>query len=346
MCFLDMESKRKTLLKDIAKTSLSLVVSVSLVAWLLHKVSLHDVMHIVATQCDFVWIALVMLVSVFSFMIRGVRWGIQLRSVGLSPLPVSVESASIFGAYSLSLMVPYLGEAWRAVYIAREEKAKVSTVVGTLLGDRFSDAIVIVLLLGLSLFVARGSMIRFFDHYSFGEHLVSLLENPWLWIGLAAFCCVCFLFVWLMRKKGYFRKTWASCHRIWQSFAVLFHLDETGMFIVLTIGIWVCYFLETYLAFFAFPFTRELIMQPGSCWGLIPGLVAFVFGSMSIAIPSNGGLGPWNVAVTFSLTLYGVSQPDGVAFSMVVWAFKSLMIVLLGIYTAIFVTLRDRKSRS
>lgn len=340
-----MDSKEKSIIKDTAKTLLPLVVSGSLVAWLLHKVSPREIIHIVSTQCDFVWIAMIMLVSVFSFMIRGIRWGIQLRSVGLSRLPVSVESASIFGAYALNLMVPFLGEAWRAVYISKEENAKLSSVVGTLLGDRFSDAIVVVLLFGLSLFVAHDSMVRFFDHYSFGEHLVDLLENAWLWIGIAAFFIIWFVFVWLMRKKGYFKKTWASCDRIWKSFAVLFHLDDTGMYILLTIGIWVCYFLETYLGFFAFPFTRELITQPGSVWGLVPGLVAFVFGSMSIAIPSNGGLGPWNVAVTFSLTLYGISQTDGVAFSMVVWAFKSLMIVILGIYTAIFVTVRDRAQK-
>lgn len=337
-----MKTKDKNILSDIFKTLLPLVVSGSLVAWLLHKVSPREIITIVRTECDFVWIAAIMLVSVFSFMIRGIRWGIQLRSVGLARLPVSVESASIFGAYSLNLLLPFLGEAWRAVYIAKEEKAKVSSVVGTLLGDRFSDAIVVVLLFALSLFVAHDKMVRFFDHYSFGENLMNVIENPWFWLGVAALCVAGFIFVWLMRKKGYFKKTWASCRRIWQSFAVLFHLDETGMYILLTLGIWVCYFLETYLAFFAFPFTRELITQPGSLWGLLPGLVAFVFGSMSIAIPSNGGLGPWNVAVTFSLTLYGISQTDGVAFTMVVWAFKSLMIVLLGIYTAIFVAVRDK----
>lgn len=340
-----MKPKDKTILPDILKTLLPLLVSGSLVAWLLHKVSPKEVMHIVSTQCDFVWIVVMMIVSMFSYMIRGVRWGIQLRSIGLSRQPVSVESASIFGAYSLNLLFPFLGEAWRAVYMAKEEKAKVSTVVGTLLGDRFSDAIVVVLLFAISLFVAKDKMLKFFDHYRFGEDLMNLITDPWLWVGVVFFFVVWFVFVWLMRKKGYFKKTWASCQRIWKSFAVLFHLNETGMYLLLTLGIWVCYFLETYLCFFAFPFTRELITLPGSVWGLVPGLVAFVFGSMSIAIPSNGGLGPWNVAVTFALTLYGVSQADGVAFSMVVWTFKSLMIVLLGIYTAIFVAVRDRRQR-
>ena len=68
--------------------------------------------------------------------------------------------------------------------------------------------------------------------------------------------------------------------------------------------------------FQAFPFTRALVEEPGSAWGLIPGLVVFVFGSYSMAIPSNGGLGPWNLAVMFGRSgiRHGyVEFPGGVA---------------------------------
>lgn len=118
------------------------------------------------------------------------------------------------------------------------------------------------------------------------------------------------------------------------------------MYLLLTAGIWICYYLETYLCFFAFPFTRALIEQPGTCWGLIPGLVAFVFGSVSIAVPSNGGLGPWNIAVMFSLSLYGISDTDGAAFSMVLWTFKSAMLVALGIFSAIYIMAEKKRIKT
>ena len=115
------------------------------------------------------------------------------------------------------------------------------------------------------------------------------------------------------------------------------------MYVILTLGIWTCYYLETYVCFFAFPFTRALIHDPGSAYGLIPGLVVFVFGSFSMAVPSNGGLGPWNLAVMFALSLYGISDTEGTAFSMVMWSCQAAMLVMLGIYSACYIMATNRK---
>lgn len=117
-----------------------------------------------------------------------------------------------------------------------------------------------------------------------------------------------------------------------------------GLYWVYTIFIWVCYFLETYIVFFAFPFTRELIHMPGSAWGLAPGLVLFVFCSISIAIPSNGGLGPWNIALMSALSLHGISNTDSFAFSMVVWTFKAIMIIAMGIFAALWILFQKRRT--
>ena len=113
-------------------------------------------------------------------------------------------------------------------------------------------------------------------------------------------------------------------------------------YVFLTLGIWTCYFLETYCCFFAFPFTRDLVHIPGSCYGLIPGLVVFVFGSFSMAVPSNGGLGPWNIAVMYALMLYGISHTDAAAYSIVAWGFQAIMLIALGIFSAFYITITNR----
>ncbi len=97
--------------------------------------------------------------------------------------------------------------------------------------------------------------------------------------------------------------------------------------------------METYLCFFAFPFTRELIAGPGNAWGLIPGLVVFVFGSWSMIVPSNGGLGPWNIAVMFALSLYGVTDTDGAAYSIICWSFQAFTLICLGVFSAFYIML-------
>lgn len=76
--------------------------------------------------------------------------------------------------------------------------------------------------------------------------------------------------------------------------------------------------------------------------GLIPCLVAFVLSSISMAIPSNGGLGPWNIAIMFGLAVYGVSDADGTAFSMVQWSGQTVMLIILGIYTMAYISFHDK----
>lgn len=332
-----------SVISEILKVLLPVGVTVWLVTWLFKRVNFHQVVEIVREGCDFRYIALMMLLTMLSFIIRGVRWGIQLRAVGVPKQSPVEESVSIFGAYSLNLLFPFLGEAWRCMFMAKRTRTPLTTIVGTDLGDRISDAVVIVALLILTLGVAHPVMMRFLDHYSVGRHLEHIVAAPYVWGGIILAAGIIWsLFHWWGRLK-IVRKMEGGLEKIWHGFVVLFHLDGIGMYILLTFGIWICYFLETYFCFYAFPFTRALVEAPGSAWGLIPGLVVFVFGSCSVAVPSNGGLGPWNIAVMFALSLYGISQTEGAAYSVVVWSCQTLMIIALGIFSAIYISLTSRR---
>ena len=116
-----------------------------------------------------------------------------------------------------------------------------------------------------------------------------------------------------------------------------------GRFLLLTMAIWGCYYVQLYVAFFAFPFTRELCADSGLAFGLVPCLVAFVLSSIGMAVPSNGGLGPWNIAVMFGLAVYGISDAQGTAFSMLQWSGQTVMLIILGIYTMLYISLSRKK---
>lgn len=321
-------------------------ISVVLIVWLFHKVDFAKMMVVIRDGCDFRWILLMMVITTLSHMIRGIRWGIQLRGVGIPRMPVVAESVSIFGAYALNLVFPRLGEVWRCVYVAKREDCSLMKVVGTDCGDRASDAVVVVLLALLALLVAHPAMENFLTHYAVGRDIDDIVKDVWVWLGIVAGV----LALWaLMRFGTRWRVVDSMRHglaNIWVGFKVLFTMKGLGAYLWLTMGIWTCYFLETYVCFFAFPFTRSLITDPGLAWGLVPGLVAFVFGSFSMAVPSNGGLGPWNLAVTFALGLYGISETDGAAFSMVMWSCQAAMLVLLGLFSAGYIMVhRDEERR-
>lgn len=321
-----------------------MAVSAGLVIWLFHKVNIHEIKQVLQQGVRFEFIAMMMLLTMLSFIIRGIRWGIQLRAAGVPRMSPVAECVPIFGAYALNLLVQFLGEAWRCVFVARKEKVKLATIVGTDLGDRGSDLVMILLILALTFCVASTQIHHFFMKYPLGRFLEHLFDNWWIYAIILVLIILFVLADWKWRKSKFFSGVNLSIVRMWQGFKVLFFMKGRWNYLWLTLGIWICYFLETYLCFYAFPFTRELISMPGSAYGLIPGLVVFVFGSMSMAVPSNGGLGPWNVAVMYALMLYGVKEGEAGAYALVVWGFQAAMIIALGIFTAIYVMINHKKS--
>lgn len=336
----------KDTVEKILKILIPIGVSTAMIIWMSRKVDFHKVWSITSHDCNYWWLLLVMLLTMFSYSIRGIRWGYQLRAAGIPRMSVAAESVSIFSAYAINLLVPYLGEAWRCVYVTRKENAKLSTVVGTDLADRSSDFVMIVLLLGLALIVAHPALMHFFDQYSFGRDITNILSRWELWTGIGIAAVLFILLDKKYKDSKFFKGINLSISRMWQGFKVIFTMEGRWTYVILTIAIWVCYFLKIYLVFFAFPFTRELLTHPGYAYGLLPGLVAFVFGSFSMAIPSNGGLGPWNIAVMYALMLYGVGHTDAAAFSIVAWSTQTFMTILLGIYSMIYIAVTKKKVRN
>lgn len=333
----------KDIIEKIFRILIPMGVSAAMIIWMSHKLNFHQIWQITSHDCNYWWLLIVMILTMLSYSIRGIRWGYQLRAADIPRMTAAAESVSIYSAYAINLLVPYLGEAWRCVYVARREKAKLSTVVGTDLADRSSDFVMIMLLLGLALIVAHPALTHFLDQYSFGRYIDHILSEWELWtvIGIAA---IAFILCDIKYKGSKFFKGFnLSLSRMWQGFKVIFTMKGRWTYLILTIAIWVCYFLKIYLVFFCFPFTREIITHHGYAYGLLPGLVAFVFGSFSMAIPSNGGLGPWNIAVMYALMLYGVGHTDAAAFSIVAWSTQTFMTVLLGIYSMIYIVSTKKK---
>ncbi len=333
----------KDIIESIFKILIPIGVSAVMLIWMSHKLNFHQIWQITSHDCNYWWLILVMILTMLSYSIRGIRWGYQLRAAGIPRMSVASESVSIFSAYAINLLVPYLGEAWRCVYVTRRENAKLSTVVGTDLADRSSDFVMIMLLVGLALIVAHPALMHFFDKYSFGRDLDHILSEWELWVGIAVAVGIFILCDFKYKDSKFFKGFNLSLSRMWQGFKVIFTMEGRWTYLFLTIAIWVCYFLKIYLVFFAFPFTRELLTHPGYAYGLLPGLVAFVFGSCSMAIPSNGGLGPWNIAVMYALMLYGIGHTDAAAFSIVAWSTQTFMTILLGIYSMIYIAATKKK---
>lgn len=332
----------KTLLSGIVKWLLPVALTIVLVTYMFRKVKFAEMWHLVTHGVDYWWILLAMGISVFSHIFRALRWRIQLRSLGIDA-PVGVLVCSIFGMYSLNLVIPRLGEIWRCTYMSRREHKSLTEIIGSMVSDRLCDLILVLLLILLTFIVAAPAIEAFLVKYPVGQGIVDIARNPWAWTALTGTLVIVWAFFYFGSETTIVIRTRKMVAELWRGFASVGTMHGKWAFIGYSFAIWGCYYTQLYVAFFAFDFTRELCAQPALGFGLVPCLVAFVFSSIGMAIPSNGGLGPWNIAIMFGLAIYGIGDAEGTAFSMLQWSGQTVMLIILGVYTMIYTALDKRQ---
>lgn len=324
---------------------LPLALTVLLVWYLFRKVDFARMMDLIRHGVDYGWILLAMGISVVSHLMRACRWRIQLRALGINP-PFMAVACSIFGTYALNLVFPRLGEVWRCTYIANREKAPFSEVLGSMVADRVADLVMVGFLTLFTFIVAAPALEAFLERYPIGRGLLDLLRDPWLWVAIAILGAAIWAIFRYGRGNRAVAKVWKWICQMWSGFAVVGKMKGKWGFLFFSVALWTCYFFQLYVAFFAFPFTRDLVYQSGTCAGMVPCLVAFVLSSIGMAVPSNGGLGPWNIAVMFGLAVYGLSDEQGTAFSMLQWSGQTVMLIILGIFTMAYIAISKKGNPS
>lgn len=329
------KARKGSPLRRMLQLAVPLAITVALVWYMFSKIDFAELWATVRHGVDYKWILLAMGVSVFSHVFRALRWRLQLRALEVNP-PLMALCCSIFGTYALNLVFPRLGEVWRCTYISRREKAPFTKVLGSMVADRLSDTLTVFLLLLLTMVLAHDQIMLFLDKYPIGASLTGLLVSPRFWCLLTGGVLLAGGLLYMLRHTRPVRALRRAAGEVWGGFAAIARMKGRGAFVLYTVAIWGCYFLQLYLAFYAFASTRALIQEPGTAWGLLPCLVAFVLSSIGMAVPSNGGLGPWNLCIVFGLGLYGVAYEPAASMSIVVWSAQTLMLVALGIYTAIY----------
>lgn len=337
----------------LVKIAIPLAVSIGLCWVMFRDIDFHDMLDIVRHQCDFRYIALMLALSILPMFFRAMRWGIQLRYNGITP-PLHILCYSIFGTYAVNLVFPRLGEVWRSGYIAYRQRAPFSEVFGSMVADRLSDTLAVGLITLFTLIVARGPITDFISTYpAVYRQIASILSSPWFW-GLIVII---------------FGGTWSLLHfsrnprilrvrkfvlGLWEGFAAIFRMEGKLRWLLLTTLIWGIYFLQLYVAFYAFPFTREMLADNG----ITVVLVCYVLTSISMGIPSNGGIGPYQATMLFGMRVFTpaavlASAASSHAFTTQALAFGNLLIAsqtalmaLLGLVTFLLISIdRHRHPR-
>lgn len=298
---------------------------------------MEQIARILQSEIKYGWVILSMVVGVVSHIVRALRWQLQLRALQ-HPASFRTLTNAIFGTYAMNLLFPRLGEVWRCGYVARREQMSFTLLLGSVVSDRLMDTVSVICLIVAVFFLQMHVLLDFLKQYPvIEETLFSVITSPYPYLFVAV---VVGALVWIFRQKNEYR--WVSkikemMRNLWYGFRTVLTMKQKKRFIVYTILLWLCYYLQLYLCLFAFADTAHL--------GALAALSLFVMGSIGMGIPVQGGFGPWHLAVMATLAIYGVTDPNVAgSFALVAHGSQMVVIVLLGIYTFFSILLEKKHS--
>lgn len=295
-------------------------------------------MAIMRTDMNIFWVIVSMLIGVLSHVFRALRWQLQLRALDITP-SFSTLCNAIFGTYAFNLILPRFGELWRCTYIANHEKKSFSRTFGSVISDRVADTLTVAII-SLIVFFSQMGVIKSFlsQNPQLGTQINQIVTSPLTYIAAVAAIAVITLFIKYRSNNRFVKRAQESISKMWEGFKSVLSMKEGKiLFFIYTISIWCCYFLQLYICIFAFDWmSHTTVMQT---------LVLFVLGSIGMAVPVQGGIGPWHAAVIFGMTFYGFSNEQAGVFALVAHGSQMIVTILLGIYTTIAILIeRQRKT--
>lgn len=339
----------RRVLGNIIKIVIPTAITVGLCYVLFTGVDFGAMMEVIRHDCNFWWIGLGLAISVLSHVVRAMRWQIQLNALDIFP-PLRWIVLSIFGTYAVNLVFPRLGEIWRTGYIATRQKAPFTTVLGSMVADRLADTITVLTISLITFLAAAPALMSFLTRYpEVYQGIMHLATSPWIWSSFVVLAIVLWWFLSMRTTNPLVLKVRKAIKELWQGFAVIVCMKGRVRWLLLTLALWGCYFTQLYVAFFAFPFTAEIIHNHG----IVAVLVCFCLSSIAMGIPSNGGIGPWQIAIIFGLTVYAPAamtdaaaetfRINATAFANLVLGMQTLLLILLGLITFASIAVYNRR---
>jgi uncharacterized protein (TIRG00374 family) len=265
--------------------------------------------------------------------IRGLRWNLLIKPLGYRPRKSNLIYA-VLGNYAVNFALPRVGEIWRCGVVAKGEKIPLTKLIGTLLVDRLFDMIMVLLLSLLA--VLLNAKVFYKNRHEF--NLPGFLVSPWFYAGVAIAIVACIAALLLFKENLVIKKIKQFFISVWNDLMIIRRMDEKMRFFIYTFGIWISYFFYFFITLYAFGFTSEL--------GFAAGLFVFALSSISMGIPSNGGLGPWQAAVVFGLVAFRVDMIQAKAFATVVFTFQSVWVVLCGLFGIAMLAVKKEKIKN
>lgn len=294
-------------------------------------------------QANYSWIFLSLIVSGLSHYFRALRWKLLLQPLQHQPNTSNTFFAVMVG-YLANCALPRLGEVTRCGILNRYEKVPFTEGFGTVIAERAMDMLCLILIFFMSLGVEFTKIYGIADRLIFsfvGEKWNLLMGKPLLLAatGVSILLLTVLLFYFRKRIATLFTtKVGGLIKGLGQGLMSVKKVNKPYLFLLYTALIWLMYFLQVYVCFFAFGETSSL--------SFMVAVIITVFGSLGVvAVP--GGTGAYQaIIIQILTTVYLISGTNAFAFAWAVWTAQILLILVLGGLSLILLPLINREAKS
>ena len=324
----------KTILRTSVKIILPLAFGCLLLWYLYSNMDMGEIWSVIRKGVRYEVILFSLLFGLGANIIRGLRWGLLIRSLG-DRVKTSDVIYAVLGNYAVNLVLPRVGEVWRCGMITKYDNIPFTRLLGTLLIDRVSDTIMVGMITMSIIFFNFDFFRAFFTRNpELLQGFQSMFNSIWIYVaGVIFIAAIWFIFTY-MSNFTLVKKAKSMLKNVWDGMKSLWLMKQKGLFLLQTLLIWGGYFLYFYITFYAFDFTRNL--------GVTVGLIAFTMSSIAVAVPVQGGIGAWHFMVIATLMCFGVKENDAAAFAMVVFTVQTAWLGLTGLFGVVALPLTNK----
>ncbi len=278
-------------------------------------------------RIDWRWLVAALAFSAFGPLFRGLRWNLLLEPIGYD-VPKRDTVLTVFTGYAANIIIPRVGEISRCAILERNAGVPFSKGLGTLVAERVVDAVLLGLIVLAGILTQLGQFRLLLtptdaDLSTPESGNIPMLQNPafWYWtVGTVIFIALCW---WVCVRFHLWDKVKGFIRGFWEGFLSLRKINRLPLFIIYSVSIWICYYLELYLAFYSLPSTAAV--------GPIAGLACFAASSVAVLVPTPNGAGPWHYAIVKMLGIYGAPQTDAQPLAFVLHFCQTMIYLMCGL---------------
>lgn len=325
----------RRILRTIAKVILPLAFGCFLLWFLYRDLDLTEIWLVIKKGVRYDIILFSLLFGLAANIVRGFRWGLLIDSLGENYKKSNAIHA-VLGNYAVNLVLPRVGEIWRCGVLAKYDKISFTKLFGTLLIDRVCDTVTVGSITFFIFVFNIGFFKRFFaKNPDLLDGFRTMFDSMWVYAVVIILATAIWFIFSYMQHFTLVQKARKMFSNIWEGVKSVWLMEHKLRFILFTLMIWTGYFFYFYITFYAFGFTRDL--------GIVVGLIAFTMSSIGVAVPVQGGIGPWHFMVIATLVCFGVNENDAAAFALVVHTVQTAWTGLCGLFSIVALPITNRE---